>query len=273
MEKNNKTPLTAKKKKMIKSVAARVIFVIAAVVAWQVLYNSGTFLKSVFPSIPQIFEALAKDFTSDTHNLGMMVLNSMKLILQGMGIGIALALVLSGLSMASETVYSVYNMVVSIFDLLPGVALLPIAILFLGIGQNAIIFLVIHSVVWPMSRNLIDGFKTTPVIYIEAGKNIGLNRFSLITGVYVPASFTSILSGLKVGWARAWRGLISAEMICGTTQSLAGVGWFIQYKRNFMDTASVYGALVVIIIIGLIIEYGVFAPIEKATVRKWGMTK
>jgi len=127
--------------------------------------------------------------------------------------------------------------------------------------------------VWPMSRSIIDGFRTTPPIYIEAGKNIGLRTAGLIWGIYIPASFAGMLSGIKVGWARAWRGLISAEMIFGAAQS-AGIGVYINNARTvWIDYPSVYAALILIIAVGVLMEYGVFQVIERATVQKWGMIR
>ena len=260
-----------KKIKKAKNLIIQLSFILAIIIGWQLVYNSGRYPELMFPSLGQIFEGLVTGFTED--GLGAMVLHSLKLILEGLGIGVLLAFVFSGLSAASKSFYAVYNMIVSVCDLLPGVALLPLAILWIGIGEGTIIFLVIHSVIWPMSRSLMDGFMATPRLYIEAGKNIGLNRFSLITGVYIPASFARILSGVKVGWARAWRGLISAEMIFGATSSGSGIGWFISQKRSYMDIPGVFAALIVIIVIGLVIEYGLFHWIEKYTVKKWGMTR
>ena len=95
----------------------------------------------------------------------------------------------------------------------------------------------------------------------------------MLTGIYIPAAFGSILSGIKVGWARAWRGLISAEMIFGTTSAGTGIGWFIFTKRNNVDIAGVFAALLVIIAIGIVVEYGVFRFIAKHTIRKWGLGK
>ena len=95
----------------------------------------------------------------------------------------------------------------------------------------------------------------------------------LVTGIYIPASFSYILSGIRTGWARAWRGLISAEMIFGTTSSGAGIGWFIFMKRTNVDIAGVFAALLLIIAIGIVVEYGVFHTIEKMTLKKWGMSR
>ena len=102
---------------------------------------------------------------------------------------------------------------------------------------------------------------------------MGLSMIRLIMDIYLPASLPSILSGLKVGWARAWRALISAEMIFGVSGAVGGLGWFIYVKRYQMDTAGTFAALVVIMIIGILIEHLLFNSLEKHTIRKWGMIK
>ena len=81
-----------------------------------------------------------------------------------------------------------------------------------------------------------------------------------------------ILSGLKVGWARAWRGLLSAEMIFGIASS-PGIGLYITQMRTNLNNAEVYATLIVIIVIGVIVQYGIIDTIEKHTIKKWGMTK
>ena len=91
-------------------------------------------------------------------------------------------------------------------------------------------------------------------------------------GVYIPATTSYIVSGIKVSWARAWRGLISAEMIFGIA-SCPGIGLYINQMRTNMKNAQMYATLIVIILIGVIVQYGVLEPIEKNTIKKWGMTK
>ena len=109
-------------------------------------------------------------------------------------------------------------------------------------------------------------------MYLEVGRNIGLSPVKLIFGVFLPAALPRIFSGIKVGWARAWRGLISAEMIFGGGGAL-GIGYFIQDRRTNTDIAGVFAAIIVIVIIGMVVEYGIFRNIENKTFRKWGMTR
>ncbi len=255
----------------MKEIRTQIIFIICFLAAWQIVYQMQMFPAIMFPSLKDIGESFINGFKDDS--LLTYTLYSMSLIIRGLAIGIVLAFVFSSIAVVSNIFYAIYNLVVSICDLLPGVALLPLAILWFGIGEATIIFIVVHSILWPMSRSIMDGFKSVPHLYIESGKNIGLKGIRLVTGVYLPAAFTHVLSGMRVGWARAWRGLISVEMIFGTTGSGAGIGWFIFMKRTNVDIAGVFAALIVIIIIGIIIEYGVFHTIEKRTVKKWGMVR
>ncbi len=258
--------------KKYKKLIIRVLFIAAVLIIWESYANYRDIMA--FPRIETILKTLFEDmFISDTRPILQYLGKSLTLILEGLGIGIGLAFLFSGLSVASSVFNTIYNLIVSVCDLLPAVALMPILMITIGATDTTIIVLVIHSVVWPMSRSIIDGFKSVPRMYIESGQNIGLNRIGLIFGIYIPSSFASILSGVRVGWARAWRGLISAEMIFGVASS-AGIGTYINNARTlWLDFPSVYAALILIIVVGIIVEYGIFANIEKYTVKKWNMIR
>lgn len=253
----------------------KVIFLILVLVIWETVARAHVFgerSEIVFPTVEAIAKAFVSNFVTGYAGTSLIIytLNSLRLLLRGLVIGIALAFVFSGLSMISRTFSNIYNLCVTVFDLLPGVALLPVVIVIFGVKTGVIVFLVVHSVIWPMSRNVLDGFKAAPQIYVEAGKNLGLTGPGLLFGVYIPAAASYIVSGLKVGWARAWRGLIAAEMVFGIA-SCPGIGLYINQMRTNMKNAEMYATLIVIILIGLVVQYGVLNPIEKATVKKWGM--
>ncbi len=255
----------------------KIIFALIVLLIWECIARAEIFgPKSalVFPTVEAIAVAFIRNFTKGYAGISLWVyiLNSMKLLFIGLLIGILLAFLLSGLAMLSAPFYHIYNLVVSVCDLLPGVALLPVVIVLFGVNPGVIVFLVVHAVLWPMSRSVLDGFLAVPRIYIEAGMNIGLKGPSLLWGVYLPATMPYILSGIKGGWARAWRGLISAEMIFGIA-TCPGIGLFINQMRTNMNNEEMYATLIVIIIIGVIVQYGILSPIENATVRKWGQVK
>ena len=252
-----------------KNIRAQLVFIIVVLIGWQVMTESGMVSQLTFPSLSSIGRAFIKGFTEE--GMADYILYSMSLLLRGLIIGVALAFVFSSLCMISRTMYSIYNMVTSICDLIPGVALIPIAMGWFGIGEGVIIFIVVHGVIWPMSRSILGGFTGINKMYVEEGRIFGLKGARLITGVYLPASLGTLISGIRMGWARAWRGLIAIEMIFGTTGSGAGIGWYIFMKRTNMNYAGMFAALIVIILIGIIVEYLVFQVIEKKTIVKWGM--
>ena len=258
--------------KKYQKIIIQVVFLAAVLIFWEwYAYYRDTM---AFPTIEAVLKTLWEDmFVSDIRPILKYLGKSLLLIAEGLGIGMVLAFVFSGLSVASEIFNTIYNLIVSVCDLLPAVALMPILIITIADPESIIIVLVVHSVVWPMSRNIISGFKSVPKMHIESGRNIGLSRIGLIFGIYIPSSFANIISGIRVGWARAWRGLVSAEMIFGAA-SAAGIGTYINNARTlWMSYPSIYAALILIIAVGIIVEYGIFANIEKYTVKKWGMIR
>jgi NitT/TauT family transport system permease protein len=103
------------------------------------------------------------------------------------------------------------------------------------------------------------------------GRNYGLNGPRYVAQILVPAAFPHILTGLKIGWAFAWRTLIAAELVFGVSQGSGGLGWYVFENKNQLEIANVFAGLFTVILIGLFVENVVFATIERRTVRRWGM--
>ena len=103
------------------------------------------------------------------------------------------------------------------------------------------------------------------------GRNYGLSGFGLVFKILIPAAFPSILAGLKIGWAFAWRTLIAAELVFGVASGKGGLGWYIFESKNQLDIPEVFAGLLSIILIGLFVDNAIFRVIENKTVRKWGM--
>jgi NitT/TauT family transport system permease protein len=103
------------------------------------------------------------------------------------------------------------------------------------------------------------------------GRNYGLSGLRYVFQLLIPAAFPSILTGLKIGWAFAWRTLIAAELVFGVSSGSGGLGWFIYENKNQLEIPSVFAGLFTVIVIGLLVENVVFRSIETRTVRRWGM--
>ena len=196
---------------------------------------------------------------------------SIKVLLQGYGIGLALALVFTILAMATRFGDDLLETLTAMLNPLPAIALLPLALIWFGLGSASIIFVLVHAVMWPIALNTHSGFLSVSNTLRMVGRNYGLSGVGYVARILIPAAFPSILSGLKIGWAFAWRTLIAAELVFGTTSGSGGLGWFIYENKNLLDISAVFAGLFSVILIGLLVENLVFATLERRTIRKWGM--
>jgi NitT/TauT family transport system permease protein len=141
-----------------------------------------------------------------------------------------------------------------------------------GSGRHrSVIFVLIHSVLWAVALNAHAGFKAVPETTRMVGRNYGLSGIALVWKILLPAAFPSILAGLKIGWAFAWRTLIAAELVFGTTSGSGGLGWYIYENKNQIEIPNVFAGLLTVILIGLIVENLIFRVVEARTVQRWGM--
>jgi NitT/TauT family transport system permease protein len=159
----------------------------------------------------------------------------------------------------------------AMFSPLPAIALLPLALIWFGLGVGSLIFVLVHSVMWPVALNMLAGFRGVSTTVRMVGRNYNLTGLSYVVKILIPAAFPSILSGLKIGWAFAWRTLIAAELVFGVSSGQGGLGWYIFESKNQLDIPEVFAGLLTIILIGLAIENIVFRALELRTVQRWGM--
>jgi NitT/TauT family transport system permease protein len=198
-------------------------------------------------------------------------LASLKILLMGYAAGIFLAAVLTVLAMSSRIGADFLETASAMFNPLPAIALLPLALIWFGLGNASVVFVLIHSVLWAVALNTHSGFLAVSQTLRMVGQNYGLTGLKYISLVFVPAAFASILTGLKIGWAFAWRTLIAAELVFGVSSGQGGLGWYIFEKRNTLDIPGVFCGLLTVIVIGLVVENLIFRNIERVTVRRWGM--
>ena len=194
-------------------------------------------------------------------------------LLQGYAAGVAGAFVLTTFAMATRIGRDLLDTLTAMLNPLPAIALLPLALLWFGLGQGSLVFVLMHSVLWPLALATYAGFRAVPDTLRMAGRNYGLGPLALVTRILVPAALPAILSGLKIGWAFAWRTLIAAELVFGTTSGKGGLGWYIYQSRNELFTDRVFAGLAAVIAIGLLFEHLVFQTVERLTIRRWGMQR
>jgi NitT/TauT family transport system permease protein len=198
---------------------------------------------------------------------------SLAVLVQGYLAGIVAAFVLTALAASTRIGRDLLETLTAMFNPLPAIALLPLALLWFGLGKASLLFVIVHAVLWPLALGAYAGFQAVPETLRMAGRNYGLNGLRLVLHILVPAALPSILSGLKIGWAFAWRTLIAAELVFGTTGGQGGMGWYIFQNRSELYTDKVFAGLAAVILIGLLVENVVFRPLETFTVRRWGMQR
>lgn len=253
-----------------KTLLQRIFWIGVFLILWELIARSGRYDPLIFPSLKEIGKALISSFREGA--LLQQSAYTLKLIFEGFLLALGIALLLSVLAFSSTVFAGLVETLLAVAHPLPGLALLPLVILWLGTGAPSIVFIIVHSVVWPLLLNMLAGFKSIPKLYEQMGQNYELNRLQIVIHILIPASFPYFLAGLKTGWARAWRAVIGAEMVFGAAGGTGGIGWFIFTKRVFMDTAGMFAGIFMIILIGVLVEDLLLSQLEKRTVKKWGMS-
>jgi NitT/TauT family transport system permease protein len=225
----------------------------------------------LFPS----FTATAKVFASDVMNgvLPARMFASVQVLLLGYGCGLAVAAVLTTIAVSTRFGSDLLMTLTAMFNPLPAIALLPLALLWFGLGIPSLVFVIVHSVLWAVSLNTLIGFASVPETLRMWGRNCGLRGLRYVTLILIPAAFPAILAGSKIGWAFAWRTLVAAELVFGVSSRSGGLGWYIFEARSQLQTSRVFAGLLMVILIGLLVESVLFRLIEVKTVKRWGMQR
>lgn len=233
---------------------------------WFLLAELKIWPPFLFPTPQGVFESLYAGFQD--HSFWIAIAVSMRRVLLGYGISVVLGMVL-GLGVASNKFLeeTMGGLLVSLQSL-PSICWWPLALLWFGLSQNAILFVVIMGSLLSVTIAMEDGRKQMPKIYGMAGRNLGARRFQLFWHVLLPASLPYIVSGLKQGWAFAWRSLITAEMLYLSL----GLGQLLMMGRDLNDMSAVIAVMFLIIAIGYVVDGLVFKTIERRLQHRWGLT-
>jgi len=242
------------------------ILVLAAI--WQT-YASYLDNPLLFPTLSDTITTLIDRFADGT--LPARIWTTLQILFIGYASGTVLAALLTVLAINTRIGTDFLETMTAMFNPLPAISLLPLALIWFGLGASSLVFVLVHSVLWAVALNTHSGFLGVSRTLRMVGANYGLTGISYVLRILVPAAFPSILTGLKIGWAFAWRTLIAAELVFGVSSGQGGLGWFIFENRNLLDIPAVFAGLLTVIIIGLIVENLVFQMLERHTIQKWGM--
>jgi taurine transport system permease protein len=155
------------------------------------------------------------------------------------------------------------------FSVLAGIAWIPIATLWFGYGFGAITFVIFNAVFFIVTYNTLLGVSTIPLQVRNAAASLGAGRWAMLTEVLLPGALPNIVTGIRTGLGFAWRGLIAAEMIATN----AGLGYMLFVARDFYRTEVIVLGMVIIGVLWLLLDRLVLAPLERATIERWGMVQ
>ncbi|MGC1741363.1 MAG: ABC transporter permease [Pseudolabrys sp.] len=263
-------PLTITERLVNNEAVQRLTILVTIVVIWE-LYARWLNNGLLFPSFGETIRTFSKDIAN-----GVLIdrtITSLRTLAIGYALGLVLAAVLTTVAVASTAGTRVLSTLTAMFNPLPAIALLPLALIWFGLGTPSLVFVIIHSVLWAVALNTLIGFRGVPETLRMSGRNVGLKGARYVGLILIPAAFPSILAGLKIGWAFAWRTLVAAELVFGVSSRSGGIGWYIFEARNDLDTATVFSGLLAVILIGLVVESVIFRAIESRTVNLWGMQR
>src|SRR5215207_1748145 len=246
----------------------KTVIILFLAAAWEVY---GTILDNplLFPTFHDTILTMLEKVRDGT--IPLRAWASLKVLFMGYAAGIILAAIFTILAISTRIGTDFLETITAMFNPLPAIALLPLALIWFGLGNGSLVFVLIHSVLWPVALNTHSGFLSVSQTMRMVGRNYGLTGPRYVMKILIPAAFPNILTGMKIGWAFAWRTLIAAELVFGVSSGSGGLGWFIYENKNQLEIANVFAGLFSVIIIGLVVENLVFRTIELRTVRKWGM--
>lgn len=221
----------------------------------------------VFPSPLTVLFTLVELVTDNT--LPIAIIASARRIIIGYFIstviGITLGLSLVRFKYLDEQVSSL----ILGLQTLPSICWLPFAVLWYGLNESAIIFVIAVGSAFAVAIAIESGMKNVNPLFIRAAKTLGANGLKTYWYVIIPASLPSVISGLKQGWSFAWRALMAGEMLLATK----GLGQVLMIGRDLSDISQVVAVMIVIVILGVAVDKLLFGRIETSIRHKWGLDR
>ena len=241
------------------------VFFFGLLAIWQCICSLAIWDETLLPTPLQVWQTLAGGLKDGTITAG--VVASMKRLFVGYGlslsIGIPLGLILGRNRLLDDTAGS---LAVGL-QALPSICWLPLAVLWFGLSETAMQFVVVMGSFMSVTLAVRDGVKAIPPLYIRASRVLGARGWFFYRHVLLPASLPALLTGTKLGWSFAWRSLMAAELLYGSI----GIGSTLMSGRELHDMALVVAAMLVIVAIGLLFDRVLFQAGERYIQRRWGV--
>jgi NitT/TauT family transport system permease protein len=267
------TGLQASKEAPTRAVSRRVMGVLNVLfplvvvgIIWEAVARSGLYTQVLFPPLSDVLRATARLMGNGV--LERHLVSTLYRLLIGFVLAAGFGIPLGLLMARSRAIENFWVPIVSILNPIPGLAWVPLFILWFGLGDMPTILLVAWASFPPMVFNTWTGSKTINEIWVRAAQSMGAQGLKLFTKVVMPGALPFVLTGMRIGLARSWRAVVAGEML---SAGAFGLGWLIFEARDFVRTDVMLSGVMAIGVIGLLLEKVLFQAIEKYTVVRWGM--
>ncbi len=243
----------------------RIIFYASILIVWQVAVKLTGVSESVMPAPTDVFRELGRGFADLT--LVYDLTASFRRLFLGLLIGVTIGTGLGILLAKSKTADETLGNLVLALQSVPSIVWLPIAIMWFGLNEISVIFIIVLGATFVMTINMRVGIKNVPPLYIKAAQTMGSGGIDLFRKVIFPASIPYAVTGLKLAWAFGWRALMAGELL----STGPGLGYTLRFASDFGNMALVIGVMIIIGTIGSIMDLLVFQRIERNVMRRWGL--
>jgi NitT/TauT family transport system permease protein len=248
----------------------RFIVIVGLLLLWQGYVWVAAPPTMLFPGPIAVVQTLVEELLNG--RLVTVTLSTLSLLFQGLAIGTIVGTGLVVLAHTFSLGRTLVEILSAILSPLPGVALLPLLMIWFGLTSTSLIAAVVLATTWPIALNMDTGFSTINPTILMVGRNLGLNGLRQIRDVMLLAALPSILTGIRSAWAFGWRTVIAAELIFGVAGTEGGLAWYINDSRYYLRTPNVFAGLIMIALLGILLD-AIFLWIEQRTIEKWGMKR
>ncbi|MDQ0415117.1 ABC transporter permease [Mesobacillus stamsii] len=243
----------------------RILFFTVLIAFWYTGSKLEWWLPIILPAPEKVLEALLTGFQDKT--LVYDLIASFKRLAIGLGLSLVIGTGLGVLLAKSKTADETLGTVVLALQSVPSIIWLPLAIMWFGMNEKAVIFVVVLGGTFVMTLNIRVGIKNVSPLFIKAAKTMGVNGWDLYKRVIFPAAIPYVVTGSRLAWAFAWRALMAGELL----STGPGLGYTLRYASDFGDMALVIGVMIIIGFIGTIVDQLIFQRIEKSILNRWGL--
>ncbi|TSB45526.1 ABC transporter permease [Alkalicoccobacillus porphyridii] len=254
------------------TIIRRITFLLILIATWEVISKLGLFPQFLWPPllIPNdpggvtVFGTLINGLISG--QILQATFTTLGRLLMGFAIAITLGLLLGYLIARYKLVDDTLGFLVTALQSIPSIVWFPLAIVWFGLGVQAILFIVTIGATWTMTVSASTGFKNVPQLYTRVAKTMGSSGLHMFRTVILPGSVPHLISGLRVAWAFAWRAIMAGELLAGS----GGLGQLLDMGRSLQSMDLVLSVMIIIGIVGTIMDHFVFLRMERSIAKKWG---